>query len=399
MPPPEEIPVPPLDPDLAPVLDQVRRRGRQLRRLRAARLVAAVVAVALIGAASWVGLGAGPRTQLAAGSGGARPGTARPGTARQSSALPPTLVAATPAGTGSPGTIELISSATGQVLRALARTYTGYTENGLARSPDGSTVYFDRLLQVGQGQVEISAVPSAGGPIVNVAAGIDPAVSPGGKSLAYLPEADLPSSRAAGPAETVAVRDLATGAVRTIDLSGLIGSGYRVPPSTGLAWSSGGTHLAVLADKYTPLPSCPRPIPTGCPTPTTAPGPSSRLVILDLTRAHPAARAVVLSLPEGRAQWTFVAGARQPGHIVVYEVGHPSSTPAVGRLVEINVNRPDHPQQVLASTSGGIEPLALDRSAAHLLYGTGDTVTMASLSHGSLSDFHALPGRYVAATW
>lgn len=375
-------PTRPVDPELEAVLEGVRRRGRFLRwRRRALRVgfstgaTAAAVAVALVITSS---VSTHRHTVIVGG----------PPTSIPSTSMPSTFVAATPDATGVPGSVDVLSSADGRVRVRLARTYTLYTENGLIRSPDGSTVYFDRLPPIGEGQVEISSVRAVGGPVTDIAAGIDPALSPDGRYLSY-----EPPSPSGGTA--VAVRDLATGATTTIDLTALL-EGYSIPVGTGLAWL-GDNKLAVIADKNVGGAStCPGVVPCGTPAPAATE--LSRLVVINPEHTNPGSSAVTIDSPSGQ-NWRFVSSGPSPNSVVIYSSEQHNAAPPTGKLTQIDLTTAGHPRRTLADMPGELRPLSLNPSATQMLYQLGTAVHTATIANGGLNDIHTVPGTYVTASW
>jgi len=135
--------------------------------------------------------------------------------------------------------IEVISSASGRVIRTLA------TDVALNRwlphptvAPNG-TVFFDDANDVsGRPAERILSVPLAGGPITAVAAGHYPVVSPNGRLLAYLAYTDI-----TGAPEAIVVRNLRTGASRTWRYAGA-GAGADI---TQLSWAPDSAALSFTA--------------------------------------------------------------------------------------------------------------------------------------------------------
>jgi len=370
----------PVDPQLVPVLEAVRRRGRWLRLRRRLFLGGAVgVAAALVAVISLMATAGSSRQHRVIVE------TSPATTVATPTPMPKTFVGATPApATGVPGVIQVASTADGRVLARLASTYTLYTQNGLARSPDGAIIYFDRLLPIGRGEVEISAVSAAGGPVTNVAQGIDPVVSPDGRYLAYEP--------ASSDLEPVAITNLTTGATRTIDLYKLL-AGYAIQFGKGVSWLSDNDQLAVIADKVGGATECPAVVPC----PTTAVSFSARLIVLDLNTPNPAATAMTVDSPPGQT-WTFVAGGPSPGSAVIFKESSPTSS-AASELTEIDFSAPGHPQRNVASAPGVTQPVSVDASVTHLLYLDGTTLNTATISNGKLANIHSLPGAYAIASW
>ncbi len=117
----------------------------------------------------------------------------------------------------------------------------------LAVTPDGNTIYFDRNRSVHPGECpngpnsrdEIVSVPTDGGPITAIAPGNQPAISPDGRSLAY-----IRSSACFGNFDQLVVRDLTTGTERV----------WSAPAAGALEvltpyWASDSRHLAIVLAK------------------------------------------------------------------------------------------------------------------------------------------------------
>jgi hypothetical protein len=147
--------------------------------------------------------------------------------------------------------IQVVSSATGRVLRTLT------TDDGLFNSTpqptvstDGTVFYDDSVAgssTPGPGSPppieRVMSVPLAGGPVTFVALGHDPVVSPNGQYLAYATFAQVVTQFGATPVvsdapEGIVVRDLTTGASSTW--------GYSTsgPDIRRLTWMPDSRHLA-----------------------------------------------------------------------------------------------------------------------------------------------------------
>jgi len=142
------------------------------------------------------------------------------------------------------GRIEVISSATGHVIRTLA------TDVALNRgtpqptvSPSG-TVYFDDAhdVNINVPDEQILSVPLSGGPVTVVADGHDPVVSPNGRLLAYLTYADYSSNGREG----IVVRDLLTGETKTWQYSN------TGPSVSAPSWSPDSESLSFTAVTASP---------------------------------------------------------------------------------------------------------------------------------------------------
>lgn len=129
--------------------------------------------------------------------------------------------------------LELISSATGHVLRNLTSdvgTFDGTTQPTV--TPTG-TVYFDHAGRAGtQPSEQIWSVPLSGGQSAFVADGHTPVVSPNGAFLAYLTWTALTNAPA-----SVVVMNIATGATTTWTYS------TNVPELSDLSWAPNSQSL------------------------------------------------------------------------------------------------------------------------------------------------------------
>ncbi|MEX2256762.1 MAG: hypothetical protein WEC34_15085, partial [Acidimicrobiia bacterium] len=130
--------------------------------------------------------------------------------------------------------LVVLSAEDGHEIRTLAEGI-GITLGGIAATPDGNTAYFARLRQgLPCSVIEIARVPLAGGAVETVVSpGSHPVVSPDGRTLAYA-RSSPPDACASGG--TIALRDLASGQEREINL------GPIVQP---WSWSPDGTQIAV----------------------------------------------------------------------------------------------------------------------------------------------------------
>lgn len=82
--------------------------------------------------------------------------------------------------------LVVLSADDGRVIRTLAEDI-GITFGGISATPDGQTVYFARRrTALPCDRIEIAKVPSGGGEVEVVGAGISPLVSPDGRTLAYV---------------------------------------------------------------------------------------------------------------------------------------------------------------------------------------------------------------------
>jgi hypothetical protein len=151
--------------------------------------------------------------------------------------------------TGNHGVLKLCSPRTGREVRGIrsfpvtaGRTPSPLTltANGDAVSPDGRTAF---AVSVGRSGMMIARVPTGGGRPSVIAAGAQPSISPNGRILAY-------GTGRSG--KVLAVRDLASGRTRSIDLARWIGHGNLEPGGVGngsMTWLSNNTDVAVIPDE------------------------------------------------------------------------------------------------------------------------------------------------------
>ena len=140
------------------------------------------------------------------------------------------------------GDLEVISAKTGAVERILASDVDLFAPGlpTLSVSP-GGVVFFDSVPIVGisppdaQGD-QIYSVPIVGGPVREVSPGYDPAISPDGRTLAFVASngvGEAPYQLANGGIELAQLNGSETTGVRTLHPSGtMVGAGF-----SNLSWS------------------------------------------------------------------------------------------------------------------------------------------------------------------
>ena len=128
------------------------------------------------------------------------------------------------------GSIEVLSSRTGRVVRTLAASVALYRGLTTVAVSAAGVVYFD---DARGGQERVMSVPLAGGPVRVIAAGRGPAVSPDGRLLGYVTYTDV-----TGAPEAIVVRNLATGTQRSWAFTS------SQPDIGTLSWSPGGRFLS-----------------------------------------------------------------------------------------------------------------------------------------------------------
>ncbi len=133
--------------------------------------------------------------------------------------------------------LVLRSALTGRAARELAAFGNDFTNNGLALSPDGRTVYFTLIPRTRQSpNLLIERLNVATRRYAVVAHGWEPSLSPSGRLLAYISEH--------GHSESVAVKDLTTGVTRSINVDAAVGRGHVLAEMPS-GWMSDNTTLAL----------------------------------------------------------------------------------------------------------------------------------------------------------
>lgn len=150
----------------------------------------------------------------------------------------PPVFASISEGSGYEFNLELRSVASGQVTKVLRRLGSSWTNNGFALSPDGRYLYFTLIPQSrGWNSLLLEQISTPTHRRRLVGRGEQPAVSTNGRLLAYA----TGESRSA----RIVVRDLASGAERSINVFRLLGSKSDML-NASLAWLGDGRQLAVF---------------------------------------------------------------------------------------------------------------------------------------------------------
>jgi hypothetical protein len=288
-------------------------------------------------------------------------------------------------------TLELRSGQTGALLKTLGALGSSWTNNGFAFSPDSRSVY---LTLIGHKTLEIERISTDTGARSIIADGAQPAVSFDGRQLAFV-EGGWTST-------VLAIRDLASGRERRLDLADLLGRSYQLMNSS-IAWTRDGSAVIVLAahvaiadtaPAHAPVPTTVRSQPLSCTaTPTL-------LCLIEIPatpgRSLRAERLAPLSTSRG-VQTVTSDGSQPRGALLVSALGFGS---AVDRIV---LNRPTQRSTRILSLPKALL-VEIDPSGSRVLYlteGTKPALWRGQIRAGRLTQTRQLiPNVWLeAASW
>jgi hypothetical protein len=251
--------------------------------------------------------------------------------------------------------VELRSPDTGALVKVLATFGRSFTNNGMARSPDGGQWY---VTQIGRRTLRIERLSVADGTRRFVANGAQPAVSPDGERLAYAEGA--PSFHW----QALAVRDLSTGSTWRIDLGHVLGRSADLINGT-VTWLGDGSDIVVLPGAVArpigapgrPAGAAARGSCSAVPTATTC------LLLIHLSstgRPLHAQRVLLRGIPGigvtlrggGTSAHALLLGDARSSRTAIDQITFTRARPTVARLL----------------TTGPIMPVAFDPAGRHLLY-------------------------------
>ncbi|MFZ0664215.1 MAG: hypothetical protein WAM97_00555 [Acidimicrobiales bacterium] len=132
------------------------------------------------------------------------------------------------------GTVEFRSPTTGALVKILAHFGQALTGNGSSLSPNGSN---DFVSLIGRKDLYTERIHTSTAAALFEVDGIEAAVSPSGKYLAYTPGPDYSS--------TLSVKNLSAGSVSTINLESLLGKDMDLMNST-ITWLGDGSQIVIM---------------------------------------------------------------------------------------------------------------------------------------------------------
>lgn len=285
-------------------------------------------------------------------------------------------------------TLGLYSTRSGRLVRRLATFGQRFTNNGLAVSPRDTAVYFTLIPHGRWRSLKLMRLDLATDRRTFVGDGEQPAINDRGTELAF-----------STGVQDVAVRDLASGATRTLSLAHVLD--FRIDPlNTSLVWLADGTTLAVLpAERAIAAVAGPQTTKSkgGC-----RPGMHRRPILFIHVPAPPA--------PLSARCQIFSAGPSSP---IASSGGILTSSPAQASAVWIansngrsgtieQITQAGRTKRIL-NLGRGVLPVAIDRSAQHILYIKGHPPALweAMISRDRLRDAHRLVShsRFETAAW
>jgi hypothetical protein len=131
------------------------------------------------------------------------------------------------------GVSELRSPLNGTVVEVLGKFGDSLTSNGLAESANGQDVY---VTLIGKSDIDVEQISTATRKKTIIASGMEPAISPNRRFLAY----------ASGPKyrDILAVRNLTSGKTTSVGLLNLLGSSTNLGSAT-ITWLGDGTDIVI----------------------------------------------------------------------------------------------------------------------------------------------------------
>ena len=277
--------------------------------------------------------------------------------------VPASYLAHLPDGTGLPGAIQELDTATGQVLHTLGQAYDPYLMNGFTVDPSHQHLYYTTLNEPAQ-SLDITDQALTGDPPVVLGHGSNLRISPDGHWLAYLALPDDLRNTAATPA-TVALRDLRNGTQRAIAVP--------LPAQTAqLVWLS-DSRLLLLQRPPGPSGRGCAPSITTCRPPTPA-DPTTHLYLLDpdhdgatwatATSSGGSPSESTGPAPRAWQTYTLLAPAQVHDQVQVIDSSEPSAV--------LTVRLQDGAQTDRLTLPAGTQPLGFDASGQHLLFSAPD---------------------------
>lgn len=240
--------------------------------------------------------------------------------------------------------LTLRSASTGAVQRTLGTIGASFTDDGLALSPNGRDLYFTVTGPAPKRALEIEQLAVASHRRTFVTGGAYPAVSPNGRSLAYVTGA-----------RTLAIRNLRSHRTQSLTLAGLLGTRDALL-NAPIAWVDGGADLAVLTGRRPARVSADRPRATGA----CASG-RDCLVIIRVGRGGIAPQAFVLRSFTGAA--VLSGSSADPGSVLLAQSG----TSDVTTVDQIGLAGASTTVTQLASVPSAL-PVAFAPGGGSLLY-------------------------------
>jgi hypothetical protein len=267
------------------------------------------------------------------------------------------------------GDLKVDSAATGQVVKNLG-TIAGYTNSGIALSPDGRYVYMTVSGNAYE-SIIIKQISVASSQATTIAQGVEPSISPNGRFLAF-----ATFGTGSAPYQELVIRDLKSGSDRSIDLGNVLG-GQGTLLNGSITWLGNGSQIAVVpsfvgtAFVGGATTTTTRPLSGSCSTVSIS---STCLIVVGAKTGSPltAERVIIHDL-----RWSeFVVGSSGPSGLVM-------AKPARGTvLYRVDVTHGAAKLSRLFSLDSAFS-VAFDRSGAKLFYLKGHSLWLGEVAqHG-----------------
>lgn len=324
---------------------------RRAQRRRQGRMAAGVAVAALVVGSTvvWLRPGGDDRSKVVAG----QPATTTTEAPLVAAPPPGQVVVIEPASTGRPGAMVVLDVATGAVVRTLGADYGIYPSNGFQVTPDGRTLYWNRLNEPAQ-KIELVRQPIDGG-TASVAV-------PNGAQPRFTSDGALMVFQSAGNPVGFVRRDLTSGADRDLPTPGEAG---EVVVNT--AFEQGRRTLVAITTR--PVATCSGPGP-GPNCPPSSPSPFHGWTIdVDDPGATWKPFATTATWDGG----ILLGPGPDPGSILLSRSEQPSGT----RIAEVTADGTVPHEIQLPS---GYRPLNVDRTGTNILVASDNALARVTLA-------------------
>jgi hypothetical protein len=273
-------------------------------------------------------------------------------------------------------TLGLYSATDGHLVRGLAAFGESFTDNGLAVSPNRRSVYFTLgPNRRNRHSLRLMRLDVATRRQTFVAAGEQPAVNDQGTQLAFMTGA-----------EDVAVRDLTTGTTRKVSLARVLNTQID-PSNTPLVWLADGTTLAAIP---APVAIAARTEKANSHAARCRSGKHQQPILFIHVPVPPGRLSIRCALLRSAAAAALTTGDA----VLAADPTNPNALWAAGLGAIAQITTTGRATRTLRLGNDFL-PLAIDRTAQHILYvkGTPPALWVATIGAAGLTDAHRLISR------